>query len=267
MDIGSTDTIKIANLPSGNPGPASPQQVKEFDSERARSVADAEATIARMDQEPADAENDDQPVTKAAKPENSSRFTPGGFTDTEPCASDIEPMHRDRDAGMSDAEALNRGMARMTVFAETLFLPTPGPGGTPPLNVPATDPSATADDAAPDPIDDAATGPVPQKPLEQVGEYQIEGTKSFNPDTKTFSREIEGLYGNRGGITDTRPVCDLLNRFRAEAKQAGAHELHITGKIVHHKHIMQMKMVFEQVLGGKVEKIDDQTIVFTVSIL
>jgi hypothetical protein len=48
---------------------------------------------------------------------------------TEPCASNIEQMHRDKEAGMSDAEALNRGMARLTVFAGTLFLPTPGPSG------------------------------------------------------------------------------------------------------------------------------------------
>jgi hypothetical protein len=239
---------------------------------------------------------------------------------TEPCASNIEQMHRDKEAGMSDAEALNRGMARLTVFAETLALPTPGPsgpidisprgpiaigaGGRPngmPPDVPATDPAipargepsiaqrpkplettggggskgpgpgdqpaAVADEAVPNSIDDAPTNPIPQKQLEQVGEYKIEGKKSFDPETKIFSREIEGLYGDRGPITDIRPVRDLFDRFRAEAKLEGAKELQITGKIVRNKNIMRMKAVIEQALGGKVEKIDDQTIVFTVPIL
>ncbi len=70
---------------------------------------------------------------------------------TEPCSGNIEQFRRDRDSGMSRDEALNRGMARLTVFAETMALPGPGPsgpieigpggggaGGTP-FNVPATE--------------------------------------------------------------------------------------------------------------------------------
>jgi hypothetical protein len=432
MGIGSTDTVKNANLPPRNLGTASPKPVKEFDNERAKAIADAEATAARIDQQLADADNNDEPDTQAAaKPKTPSRFSPGGFTDKEadavsreaegrqklgsmaldlaerqakrrefwdrnpsynsadvkeafgldlywdpkekgfvrqpyvskaeaiidadpeasrlykerlwdltenkpekkspfkramdavcshiePCASNIEQMHRDKEAGMSHAEALNRGMARLTVFAETLALPTPGPrgpidisprgpivtgaGGRPsgmPPNVPATDPAipargepsvaqrpkplettggggskgpgpgeqpaAVKDDAVPDLIDDAPTNPVPQKPLEQVGEYKIKGEKSFDPKTKIFSREIEGLYGDRGPITDIRPVRDLINRFRAEAKLSGAEELQITGEIVRNPNIMRLKRVIEM-LGGKVDTINDQTIVFKIPI-
>src|SRR4051794_19596207 len=92
MGIGSTDTVKDANPPpripgtnpSTNPGTASPKPVKEFDSERAKAVADAEATVARIDQQLADADNVDGPDTQAAaKPKTPSRFSPGGFTDKE----------------------------------------------------------------------------------------------------------------------------------------------------------------------------------------
>ena len=206
-------------------------------------------------------------------------------------------------AAMSHAEALNRGMARLTVFAETLALPTPGPsgpieigpGGGPsgmPYNVPATEPAIPArgeptvvprpkppettggggskgpgpgaDDAVPDAIlDEAPTNPVPQKPLEQVGEFKIDGKKSF--DGKTFSREIEGLYGDRGPITDVRPVRKLVDLFRAEAKAHGAKELRITGKVVRDQNIMRLKK-FVECLGGTVRKIDGQTIEFTIPI-
>jgi hypothetical protein len=432
MSVDPTDTVKNASLPPRNPGTASPKPVKEFDNERAKAIADAEATVARIDQQLADADNDDEPDPKAAaKPKTPSRFSPGGFTDkeadavfreaesqqklrlmaldladrqakrtefwdrnpsynsadvkeafgldlywdpkeegfvrqpyvskaeaiidadseasrlykerlwdltenkpekkspfkrvmdvvcshTEPCASNIEQMHRDKEAGMSHAEALNRGMARLTVFAETLALPTPGPrgpidispggsiatgaGGRPsgmPHNVPATDPAVPArgepsvaqrpkplettggggskgpgpgdqpaavkDDAVPDLIDDAPTNPVPQKPLEQVGEYKIKGEKSFDPKTKIFSREIEGLYGDRGPITDIRPVRDLFNRFQTEAKLAGAKELQITGEVVRNPNIMRLHKFIES-LGGEVVKIDNQTIAFKIPI-
>jgi hypothetical protein len=431
MGVGSTDTVKNANLPPRNPGTASPNQAKEFDAERAKAIADAEATAARIDHQLADADNDEPNANAAAKPKTPSRYSPGGFTDkeadavyreaegqqklrlmaldlaerqakreefqnrnpsynsadvkeafgldlywdpkanaflqqpyvskaeaivladpeasrlykshlwdltenkpetkspfkrvmdfvcshTEPCASNIEQMHRDKEAGMSDAEALNRGMARLTVFAETLALPTPGPSGPIDIsrggpiatgaggrpsgmspNIPATDPAipargepsvaqrpkplettggggskgpgpgdqpaAVADDAVPDVIDDTPTNPVPQKPLEQVGEYKLKGEKSFDPKTKIFSREIEGLYGDRGPINDIRPVRDLINRFRDEAKLAGAKELQITGEIVRNQNIMRLRRVIEM-LGGKVETINDQTIVFKIPI-
>src|SRR3954454_19225295 len=269
MGVGSTDTVKNTNPPPRNSGSDSSKPAKEFDNERAKAIADAEATVARMDQELADADKDDAPDTQAAaKPKTPSRFSPGGFTDkeaasldrelegqqklrlmaldladnqakrrefwdrnpsnnsadvkeafkldlywdpkangfvrqpyvskaeaivdadpeasrlykerlwdrtenrpetksafkrvmdvvcshTEPCASNIEQMHRDKEAGMSHAEALNRGMARLTVFAETMFLPTPGPSGPieigprgrptgMPYKVPATDPAIPA---------------------------------------------------------------------------------------------------------------------------
>jgi hypothetical protein len=429
MGVGSTDTINNANPPPRNPGTASPKPAKEFESERAKAIADAEATIARIDQQLADADTSGEPDSHAAaQPKTPSRFSPGGFTDkeidavyrdaegqqklrltaldladrqaqrrefwdgnpsynsanvkeaarldlywdakeqgfvrqpyvskaeavvdadpeasrlyrerlwdltenkpetkstfkramdvicahTEPCASNIEQMHRDKEAGMSHAEALNRGMARLTVFAETMFLPTPGPSGPIDIsrgpiatntggqsgmarNVPATDPAipvrseppvaqrprplettgggskgpgpgdqppAVKDDAVPDPIDDAPTNPVQQKPLEQVGEYKIKGEKSFDPKTKIFSREIEGLYGDRGPITDVRPVRDLFNRFREEAKLQGAEELQITGEIVRNQNIMRLQKLIEG-LGGSVEKIDGQTIVFKIPI-
>ena len=432
MGVGSTDTVKNTNPPPNNPGTASPKQVKEFDNERAKAIADAEATVARMDQELADADKDDAPDTKAAaKPKTPSRFSPGGFTDkeaasldrelegqqklrlmaldladnqakrrefwdrnpsynsadvkeafkldlywdpkangfvrqpyvskaeaivdadpeasrlykerlwdltenkaetkstfkramdvvcshTEPCASNIEQMHRDKEAGMSHAEALNRGMARLTVFAETMFLPTPGPsgpidisprgpnvtgaGGRPggmPNNVPATEPAipvrgeptvvqrpkpiettggggskgpgpgdppaAVKDDAAWDSFENEPTNPVARKPPEQVGEYKIDGKKSFDPNTKIFSREIEGLYGDRGPIRDIRPIRKLFDSFRAEAKQAGAKELQITGKVVRNQNIMRLHRIIEK-LGGEVVTIDNQTIVFKIPI-
>ncbi len=48
---------------------------------------------------------------------------------TEPCASNIAQFRRDRESGMSRAEALNRGMARLAVMAELMALPGSGPSG------------------------------------------------------------------------------------------------------------------------------------------
>jgi Domain of unknown function (DUF4157) len=53
---------------------------------------------------------------------------------TEPCSSNLEEFRRDRESGMSRDEALNRGMARLTVTAETMMLPGPGPSG--PIQLP-----------------------------------------------------------------------------------------------------------------------------------
>lgn len=94
-------------------------------------------------------------------------------------------------------------------------------------------------------------------------EYKIDGKKSF--DGKTFSREIEGLYGDRGRITDVRPVRKLVDLFRAEAKAHGAKELRVTGKVVRDQNIMRLKK-FVEYLGGTVRKIDGQTIEFTIPI-
>jgi hypothetical protein len=85
------------------------------------------------------------------------------------------------------------------------------------------------------------------------------------PETKIFSREIEGLYGDRGRITDIRPVRDLFNRFREEAKLKGAEELQITGEVVRNQNIMRLNRVIEM-LGGEVVTIDGQTIVFKIPI-
>lgn len=48
---------------------------------------------------------------------------------TEPCASNIAQFRRDRESGMSRAEALNRGMSRLAVMAELMALPGSGPSG------------------------------------------------------------------------------------------------------------------------------------------
>jgi hypothetical protein len=130
---------------------------------------------------------------------------------------------------------------------------------------PGTRPPAVKDDAAPDLFEDEPTNPVAQKPLEQVGEYKIKGEKSFDPKTKIFSREIEGLYGDKGRITDTGPIRKLFAEFQKEAKLAGAKELQITGEIVRNQNIMRLHRVIE-LLGGKVETIDGQTIVFKIPI-
>jgi hypothetical protein len=124
-------------------------------------------------------------------------------------------------------------------------------------------PASVADDAVPEPIDDAPTNPVARKPSEQVGEFRIDGKKWL--DGKTFNREIEGLYGDRGPITDVRPVRDLFDRFRAEAKAHGAKELRITGKVVRNRNIMRLQR-FVEYLGGTVRKIDAQTIELTIPI-
>ena len=66
------------------------------------------------------------------KPEEPSRFTRAIHfvcEHTEPCSSNIEQFRRDRESGMSRGEALNRGLARLAVVAETMALPTPGPRG------------------------------------------------------------------------------------------------------------------------------------------
>jgi hypothetical protein len=216
---------------------------KPDDDERAKAIAEAEAVAKRIDQELADADNDDEPETK---PKTAARFRPGGFTDkevdalaqqaqdrvklgsmaltlaerqarrhefwdknpsynsadvkeafdldlywdpaqdgfvrqpyvtktedvvradpeawrlyqnhladltdnkpeeksrfkramdfvcdhTEPCSSNLEQFRKDRET-MSRDEALNRGMARLVVHAETMVLPGPGPSG--PIKLP-----------------------------------------------------------------------------------------------------------------------------------
>ncbi len=66
------------------------------------------------------------------KEDKPSRFTRGVHwvcEHTEPCSSNIEQFRKDREGGMTRAEALNRGMARLAVHVETMALPTPGPSG------------------------------------------------------------------------------------------------------------------------------------------
>jgi hypothetical protein len=71
------------------------------------------------------------------KPEEKSRFKRAMdfvCAHTEPCSSNLEQFRQDRESGMSREEALNRGMARLTVTAETMMLPGPGPSG--PIQLP-----------------------------------------------------------------------------------------------------------------------------------
>ncbi len=66
------------------------------------------------------------------QPEKESRFHAAvNFVcrHTNPCAGNMEQFHRDLASGMSRDEALNHGMARLAVFAETAALPGPGPSG------------------------------------------------------------------------------------------------------------------------------------------
>ena len=60
-------------------------------------------------------------------------------------------------------------------------------------------------------------------------------------------------------------IRDLFDRFRAEAKQQGAKELQLTGEIVRNQNIMRLRKMIEA-MGGKVDKINDQTIVFKIPI-
>jgi hypothetical protein len=67
MGIGSTDTVRNASPQPSNSGATSPKQVKEFDNERAKAIADAEAVAARIDQDLANADKDDEPDANAAR--------------------------------------------------------------------------------------------------------------------------------------------------------------------------------------------------------
>jgi hypothetical protein len=70
---------------------------------------------------------------------------------TEPCSSNLEQFRKDRDSGMSRDEALNRGMARLTVSAELMALPG-GPSG--PIQLPP--------EGAPVPTGGPLSVPVPE---------------------------------------------------------------------------------------------------------
>ncbi len=63
------------------------------------------------------------------KPSRFTRLVHFVCEHTEPCSSNIQQFRKDRESGMSRAEAINRGMARLAVTAETMVLPTPGPSG------------------------------------------------------------------------------------------------------------------------------------------
>src|SRR3569833_3403149 len=91
MGVGSTDTVKNTNPPPRNSGSDSSKSAKEFDNERAKAIADAEATVARMDQELADADKDDAPDSQATtKPKTPTQNTPNNNTDKEAAALDRE---------------------------------------------------------------------------------------------------------------------------------------------------------------------------------
>jgi hypothetical protein len=96
------------------------------------------------------------------QPEEESRFHAAvGFIcrHTNPCASNMEQFHHDMESGMSRDEALNRGMARVAVFAETAALPG-GPSG--PIAVGPVEPPA---------------GPVEMSPSEPVESGDLSSTK------------------------------------------------------------------------------------------
>jgi hypothetical protein len=100
------------------------------------------------------------------QPEKESRFhATVGFIcrHTNPCASNMEQFHHDMESGMSRDEALNRGMARITVFAETAALPG-GPSG--PIAVGPVEPP---------------TGPVDVSPSEPVESGDLSSTKKASP--------------------------------------------------------------------------------------
>jgi len=325
---------------------------KPADDDRAKAIAEAQAVAARIDQELADADKDDEPVKKpTARPNKaSSRFSPGGFTDkdidalsrkaedriklgsmaltlaerqarrrefwdrnpsynsadvkeafdldlywdpkeegfirqpyvdkseavvladpeahrlynehlwdltenkpveesrftravhvvcehTEPCSSNLEQFRQDRAGGMSRDEALNRGMARLAVFAETMALPGPGPSGPIaigpdgepidfPFNAPATEgarPGGAETPAASTPEPLLATGSrsgrPPQgevgTPAEQVvheprsrSDPQRQGTPK---PAEQEPAALEAKAAERG------PYADIADRTKVEA--------------------------------------------------
>jgi hypothetical protein len=117
------------------------------------------------------------------KPEKKSRFTRAVHfvcEHTEPCSTNIEQFRKDRETMSRDA-ALNRGMARLVVSAETMLLPTPGPsgpiklgpGGTPtgmPFEVQPTEgPSLGGPEPATVPAAPATKTPPVSKPILTTG--------------------------------------------------------------------------------------------------
>jgi hypothetical protein len=185
------------------------------------------------------------------KPKKKSRFDRViGFVceHTEPCSSNMEQFRRDRESGMSRAEAINRGMARLTVSAELMALPTPGPSGPiqvgptrtgMPFEVPATEgPSlggeettapptskplltegpkspegAPPAEAVPEPIVDEPTNrirPIDPDVGERVGDFRISGEKSALPlRGKTFEREIWGIRSEHPGLETGKVTKDI----------------------------------------------------------
>ena len=104
------------------------------------------------------------------KPDEPSRFTRAIHfvcEHTEPCSSNIEQFRRDRESGMSRDEALNRGLARLAVVAETIALPTPGPRGPIALGKPAGALPPGAGGLPVEPTPSPQSEPAPKTPEQQ----------------------------------------------------------------------------------------------------
>jgi hypothetical protein len=148
------------------------------------------------------------------KEEKQSWFTRGVHWvcgHTEPCSSNIEQFRKDRESGMTRDEALNRGMARLVVTAETMALPTPGPSGpialkpgSGPTSAPFTVPEG------PMPLPEGATGG---------------GTKTSAPPTPD-PMLTTGSKSGGGGKPPAEVTADVgrvreLNQLEKEGKISG----------------------------------------------
>jgi hypothetical protein len=122
---------------------------------------------------------------------------------TEPCTGIIEQMHKDKEGGMSDEEALKRGLTRLTVEGAMVMLPGEGPSGpieigpgrTPggvPFDTPALETGTVggesnvapkAQPTEPPPIAEPAPAP---KPMEMAGKRRVgeEHETNIRPSTE-----------------------------------------------------------------------------------
>lgn len=151
-------------------------------------------------------------------------------------------------------------------------VPTPTSEPTTPKTTPepvtsSPTPEHTTSGAVTEPVtDDAAITQrmpaAPQRPpgtrIEQVGEYDVLGTREM--DGNVLHRRIWG-WARRGGAN--QPGTGPLNRFiamlRADARAAGAVRLRISAELIANRNILNVQPLVER-LGGTVRQIDAVTI-------
>jgi Putative peptidoglycan binding domain len=110
MSIGSTDTVKNANPPPGNPGTVSPKQVKEFNEAVDRSTTSNDSS--QHSQETSKS----HPIILARWPPTPAHTPPQALTCTQPTAQQqasafVDPALRDVASGKTELAKNAKGPA------------------------------------------------------------------------------------------------------------------------------------------------------------